>query len=132
MGGAKGAVLGVGGWRRGAGGRYSVAWGEIFGCLGGVFGRRTETAADKGEEERGVARDLRRDLELCAGLAKNCTLGLSRNQRTEERDGGGEDDHVHARDGPAQRVSTHPLPAKAQIRGDDVSFRTRTCDAEVS
>lgn len=54
--------------------------GRIFGCLGegaGRFGRRTETAADEGEEERGVARDLGRNLELCSGLAKDYTLGVS-------------------------------------------------------
>lgn len=42
--------------------------------------RRTDTTADEGEEERGVSRDLRRDLEL------------------EEADGGAKDDDVDTND----------------------------------
>jgi hypothetical protein len=42
--------------------------------------RRTDTTADEGEEERGVSRDLRRDLEL------------------EEADGGTKDDDVDTND----------------------------------
>ena len=60
---------------------------------------RTETAADEGEEERGVARHLRRDLELYSGLARCSMVSIDRGDHTKEGNGGGEDDHVNARDG---------------------------------